>query len=113
MPNLLDATCRVALAGLVHDLGKFAQRAGLEVSKERLETHEQLYCPQKEFGGNIWWTHKHAAYTALFFEDIEKGAPDLVKGDAYPFASRTEGGEITDSIANAAGSHHNPKTFLQ
>ena len=113
MPNLLDATCRVALAGLVHDLGKFGQRAGLEVSKERLETHEQLYCPQKEIGGNIWWTHKHAAYTALFFEDIEKGAPDLVKGDAYPFASRTEGGEITDSIANAAGAHHNPKTFLQ
>lgn len=113
MPNLLDATCRVALAGLVHDLGKFAQRAGLEVSKERLETHEQLYCPQKEIGGKIWWTHKHAAYTALFFEDIEKGAPDLVKGDAYPFASRTEGGEITDSIANAAGAHHNPKTFLQ
>ena len=30
---LLDATCRVAFAGLIHDLGKFAQRAGIDVTK--------------------------------------------------------------------------------
>ena len=113
MQNQLDAACRVAFAGLVHDLGKFAQRAELGVPKERKETHQQLYCRQREIDGKIFWTHEHAACTALFFDVLEKGAPDLVRGDAYPFASRSAGGDITDSIINAAAAHHKPETFLQ
>ena len=113
MHKRIDAACRVALAGLVHDLGKFAQRTGREIPKDKEELHQQLYCPQNEKGGKIWWTHKHAAYTALCFDVLEKAAPDLVRGEAYPFASRIEGEDITDSIVNAAAAHHNPKTFLQ
>ena len=113
MHKRIDAACRVALVGLVHDLGKFSQRTGLKVPKEKEEVHKQLYCPQKEMGNQIWWTHSHAAYTALSFDALESAAPDLVKTDAYPFASRTEGEDITDSIVNAAARHHNPKTFMQ
>ena len=60
---LLDATCRVAFAGLIHDLGKFAQRAGIDVTQNALQFHQQLYCPQRQEGGRIRWTHQHAAYT--------------------------------------------------
>ena len=43
---LLDATCRVALAGLLHDLGKLAERADMPVrDREILEVNKQTYCP--------------------------------------------------------------------
>jgi len=35
-PALLNASCRVALAAYLHDLGKFAERARLEVSPDAL-----------------------------------------------------------------------------
>lgn len=112
--NRMNATCRVALAGLVHDLGKFAERAGLEVTQAEKETAEQLYCPRKGPDQFHWhWTHVHAAYTALAFDVIEKAAPDLVKGDMTPFAGRSAGDDITDSLVNAAARHHAPETFLQ
>lgn len=109
--NLMDASCRVALAAYLHDLGKFAQRADIEVGKEKLEIHKQEYCPFKLEGG--YWTHQHAAYTAIGFDIIEKNAPDLVRGDMSPFASRIAGKDITDSLVNAAAMHHKPDTFLQ
>lgn len=113
MTYSLDAACRVAFAGLVHDLGKFAQRGDLTVPQTAKELHQQLYCPQKSVGTTTYWTHQHAAFTALFFDVLEKAAPDLVKGSAYPFASRSCGEDITDSIVNAASAHHKPSTFLQ
>jgi CRISPR-associated protein Csm1 len=42
----LNATCRVALAALLHDLGKFAERARIDCDPERLATWKQLDCPQ-------------------------------------------------------------------
>lgn len=109
--NLMEASCRVALAAFLHDLGKFAQRADIESSREKLEDHKQLYCPFKLEGG--YWTHQHAAYTAIAFDIIEKNAPDLVKGDMSPFASRVAGKDITDSLVNSAAMHHKPDSFLQ
>ena len=50
---LLDATCRVAFAGLIHDLGKFAQRAKIDVAQSSLQLHQQIYCPQRQEGGRI------------------------------------------------------------
>ena len=35
--SLLDATCRVAFAGLIHDLGKFAQRARIDASEASIK----------------------------------------------------------------------------
>ncbi|MEQ1667820.1 MAG: hypothetical protein ABL868_05140, partial [Sulfuriferula sp.] len=103
--NIMDASCRVALAAYLHDLGKFAQRADIAVDKAQLEIHKQLYCPQHGLPGQQWWSHYHAAYTALAFDVIEGHAPDLIKGDMYPFASRQAGEQITDSLLNAAAMH--------
>jgi CRISPR-associated protein Csm1 len=111
--NIMDASCRVALAAYLHDLGKFAQRADIAADKAQLEIHKQLYCPQHGLPGQQWWSHYHAAYTALAFDVIEGHAPDLIKGDMYPFASRQAGEQITDSLLNAAAMHHKPDTFLQ
>lgn len=72
---LLDATCRVAFAGLIHDLGKFAQRAKIDVAQSSLQLHQQIYCPQRQEGGRIWWTHQHAAYTGLAFDALERAVP--------------------------------------
>ncbi|MDR2451817.1 MAG: type III-A CRISPR-associated protein Cas10/Csm1 [Candidatus Accumulibacter sp.] len=109
--NTLDASCRVAFAALLHDLGKFAERAAPEVARERLDAHVTAYCKWHEPGR--YHSHKHAAYTALFMDEIEKAAPDLIRSEMLPFASRKENGDITDSLVNAAAMHHRPETLLQ
>lgn len=111
---LLDATCRVAFAGLIHDLGKFAQRAKIDVAQSSLQLHQQIYCPQRQEGGRIWWTHQHAAYTGLAFDALERAVPDLLHGDSAPFASVDDAdADVTDSLVNAASAHHAPRTLLQ
>lgn len=110
--NLLDASCRVAFASMIHDLGKFAQRADIPVLKNVKEIHEQLYCPRNYMTGRP--THIHAAYTAIGFDVLEKLVPDLVKGDMFPFAGHNAGAkDVTDSLINAAAKHHAPQTMLQ
>lgn len=94
--SLLDATCRVAFAGLIHDLGKFAQRARIDASEASIKLHQQMYCPRRQAGDRIWWTHQHAAYTALAFPVIEKVAPALIGEKAFPFSE----GDATDSLIN-------------
>ena len=98
--SLLDATCRVAFAGLIHDLGKFAQRARIDASEASIKLHQQMYCPRRQAGDRIWWTHQHAAYTALAFPVIEKVAPALIGEKAFPFSE----GDATDSLINARAS---------
>lgn len=68
--ELLNASCRVALAALLHDLGKFAERANLEVGKERLEANLHQYARNNKAGGRQWFSHLHAAYTALAMDRI-------------------------------------------
>ena len=82
----LGASCRVAFAALTHDLGKFAERAAPAVDGDRLKTHVTNYCRWHERGK--YHSHKHAAYTALLLDEIEKSAPDLIAGETTPFASR-------------------------
>lgn len=118
--ELLAASCRVALAAYLHDLGKFAERARIDVLKDALATHKTQYCP-KHFtdasGRSFYHTHVHAAYTGLAFDLVEQTAPDLIKGDMYPFINRAQlqgdHTQATDSLINAAAAHHKPDTFLQ
>lgn len=123
--QLMDASCRVALAAYLHDLGKFAERAGLEVAPDVLEAHKAKYCPQHaatQGNQKSQPTHVHAAYTALAFDHIERHTPRLLQGDLAPFTdpghSNADAGtgndaQTTDSLASAAASHHRPETFLQ
>ena len=107
----LAASSRVAFAAFLHDLGKFAERAALaDIDRERLDAHITQYCPFRE---GRYHSHRHAAWTALMFERIEAHAPDLVRGDMAPFASRSGSADITDSLVNAAAMHHKPASFLQ
>lgn len=110
--SLLNASCRVALAACLHDLGKFAERAGLEVSKEALEIHLQLYARRNEQGGRFWYSHRHAAYTALAWDLIEEQLPELVGQDVSPFGGWKDP-EVEDSAINAAARHHRPDSLLQ
>lgn len=108
--DLMQASSRVALAALLHDLGKFAERARIEGDRDRLNSHVGNYCPFRKQGG--YHTHKHAAYTALAWDLIEQRFPELVGDDVEPFAAWNSP-EVDDSIVNAASRHHKPETFLQ
>lgn len=108
--NLLDASCRVALAGLLHDLGKFAERARLDIPGDRLEGDVHQYCPFHRDGG--WFSHKHAAYTAAAMDHLEHLLPPIKEGDLAPFTSWTDRA-VDDSMINAAARHHRPETMLQ
>ncbi|GHV00565.1 hypothetical protein AGMMS50248_10410 [Deltaproteobacteria bacterium] len=113
--NILDASCRVAFAAMTHDLGKFVQRAdktgNSRFPQDKLDGNTTLYCPFHEAGG--YHSHRHAAYTALAFDELESKWPDVIKGDMFPFADRTKTETITDSLVNAAAAHHKPDTYLQ
>src|SRR5699024_6165787 len=116
---LMDASCRVALAALLHDLGKFAERADIPVSKQQLESHKTIYCPWNTVGSGHqgYHSHVHAAYTALAFDVIERHAPDLIEGDVFPFVNREDlkrqEHSSIDSMINVAAMHHRPTTLLQ
>lgn len=107
---LTNATCRVALAAFLHDLGKFAERARLDFDPEARGSHITAYCPFHEDGG--WHSHKHAAYTALAWDLIEQYFPELVGEDVTPFTA-WNAADVDDSVVNAASRHHKPETFLQ
>lgn len=113
--SLIDASCRVALAAFLHDLGKFAERARIPEAREkdaegntRQAVNEGQYCPEL----NARRTHIHAAYTAIAFDLIERHLPEVVGEDMTPFAPWRER-NADDSIINAAARHHRPETFLQ
>ncbi|MBN8454029.1 type III-A CRISPR-associated protein Cas10/Csm1 [Accumulibacter sp.] len=113
--NLLDQSARVALAAFLHDIGKLAERAGIE-HDGRLDAHRTLYCPWHQEGSNPrhgYHSHIHAAYTALAWDELEATGhfPDL-RHDAPPFATAADD-NATDSAVNAASAHHRPDTFLQ
>ncbi len=113
--QLLNASCRVALAALLHDLGKFAERARISEAEQKdadgislRNVNVQLVCPH--FNGRP--THIHAAYTAIAIDLIERYFPDLVGDDMTPFAPWKDK-NADDSLINAAARHHRPETFLQ
>jgi CRISPR-associated protein Csm1 len=121
---LQDATTRVALAAYLHDLGKFAERSGSYADDSRLAAHLTLYCPfhvLDKSGRSGWHSHRHAAHTALAFDDIEPWLPPLLGQDSGPFVARRRANgpaaddvqQATDSLVNAAAAHHRPDSFLQ
>ncbi|CAK0766160.1 CRISPR-associated protein Csm1 [Gammaproteobacteria bacterium] len=114
-PDSPIPSCRVALAALLHDLGKFAERARLPEAQAkdaegntRQAVNEGLYCPA--WDGRR--THIHAAYTAIGMDLLEAHLPELVGADMMPFAPWQDK-NADDSIINAAAKHHRPDTFLQ
>lgn len=108
MNEYLYPSCRVAFAALIHDIGKFAERAKIDISRERKEGDIHTFCPFNNTSGN--YTHIHAAYTGSAIDIIEKFLPKI-KGDADTFPFQQE--DTDDSIIAAAAAHHKPTTYLQ
>ncbi len=90
---------KIALAGLLHDIGKFAEE-GMTVPQEFLNSNAVLYQPL--FNGH--YSHRHAVYTAAFIEDIEAFLP--------PQFNAKEWG-LEDTFVNLAAGHHKPETPMQ
>ncbi|MDY4280784.1 MAG: hypothetical protein SOX56_06930 [[Pasteurella] mairii] len=108
MTALLSASCRVAFAALIHDLGKFTQRAKLPIALDALDAH-------KSFIVLLIKRVLPFPHTSYSLDQIESYLPDLIKEQTYPFASYQSNTDasITDSLINVAAAHHKPDTFLQ
>lgn len=105
--DMLEASSRVALAALLHDLGKFAERARVGYDTEYSRQND---CPQ--WNGHP--THIHAAYTSAAFAALEAARclPERQHLMGAPFGQSGSGRE-DDSLINAAARHHRPGTALQ
>jgi len=86
----------VILAALLHDVGKFMQRAEVECKHEKNEKEMQLWCPK----WNGIPTHRHVLWTRSFFDDYSNYFPDLSNPS-------------DDNLGNLATRHHSPETLLQ
>ncbi|MEE9322540.1 MAG: type III-A CRISPR-associated protein Cas10/Csm1 [Granulosicoccus sp.] len=115
MNKQLDASCRMAFAAYLHDLGKLAERARIDEAMQKdsdgntaADRNKQLYCP-------VWDgrpTHVHAAYTAIAIDLLEDSLPPLKGAEFSPFTAWKDP-DADDSLINAAAMHHKPQTFLQ
>ncbi|OEU51306.1 MAG: type III-A CRISPR-associated protein Cas10/Csm1 [Desulfobacterales bacterium S3730MH5] len=95
-----ETVLKIAIAGFMHDIGKFAGEDILHVSNEFLNNNADLYQPHYE--GR--YTHKHAVYTAAFIDRIEKLLPKVF--------NRAHWG-LEDTFINLAAGHHKPETPMQ
>jgi len=90
---------KIALAALMHDIGKFSQGC-IQISKQYANDNANQYQPFY----NNHHTHIHALYTAAFIEQFADKLP----------AQLNEGGwGDGDSFVNLAAGHHNPETAMQ
>ncbi len=94
-----ETITKVALAGLMHDVGKFAQGV-LDVSQKYMVDNAGLYQPFR----NGHHTHVHVIYTAAFIEQHAESLP--------PQCNSADWGD-GDSFVNLAAGHHNPQTAMQ
>jgi len=78
----------IVLAGLLHDIGKFAQRAGrAEYKKKEMEG---ILCRLTQKG---FYSHQHVLYTMGFLESVKDCFPDTIH---------------VQRMINLASYHHNP-----
>ncbi|HSW62243.1 MAG TPA: type III-A CRISPR-associated protein Cas10/Csm1 [Dissulfurispiraceae bacterium] len=98
-----DTVLKIAVAAYFHDIGKFAERARMQLPKDYAENNETLYQPVHK----SHYSHKHALFSAAVIEQM---------ADLLPVQLSKAGwgeGEVTDSFINLAAKHHNPSTPLQ
>lgn len=96
----------IYLAALLHDIGKFYQRAddkGSEIStklSQQIKNLEDILCPLNSKG----FSHKHVLWTAQFFEDQKDLLGNVLKKSGC--------GNI-DQLLLLASKHHNPESIYE
>jgi len=92
-----DTVLKIALAAFLHDIGKFADGAALNLSPAFIQDHADLYQPfdrsQKRH------THPHAVYTAGFLEHLKDFLPNKIT--QHPWGDG-------EAFINLASGHHRP-----
>ncbi len=106
---------KIALAGYLHDIGKFAERAH-DKNKRATENEEKIpgFFPDEKFINDNMdlyqphfkdkYTHKHAVYTAAFIDHLEKILPKQFNKENWG---------LGDPFMNLAAGHHKPETPMQ
>lgn len=93
----------IHLAALLHDIGKFYQRAdksGVQSSEQIDSFHkkfESVICPTRD--GR--YTHKHVIWTAQFFDDFK----EIFENNIDAFGKV---GDVAKQTVRWASAHHNP-----
>ena len=95
-----ETTLKIAIAGFMHDIGKFADKDVFNISEQFLIDNADLYQPH--YMGN--YTHRHAVYTAAFIDHFEKLLPKKFNKANWGF---------DDSFMNLAAGHHKAETPMQ
>lgn len=95
-----ETVLKIAMAGFMHDIGKFANRDTLGVTDDFINNNIDLYQPN--YQGRF--SHRHALYTAAFIERLHKMLPAQLSSPVWG-----EG----DAFINLAGCHHKPETPMQ
>ena len=91
-----ETVLKIALAGLLHDIGKFAQRAEVPLSPAS-KGMENSICKINKFG---YYSYRHVLYTNEFIE--------LFTNHRHLGTTKEE-----DSVSNLSAYHHFPTTRLQ
>ncbi|CAH1191496.1 CRISPR system single-strand-specific deoxyribonuclease Cas10/Csm1 (subtype III-A) [Candidatus Nitrotoga sp. BS] len=108
----INASCRIAIAAMLHGLGKFAGFADAiekDTNGNTLESDNEELCHPQIIDR---LTHTHTAYTEFAMDLLAKQLPELVGNDMTPFAPWHDK-QAEDSIVNASARYHKPDTFLQ
>lgn len=110
---------KIYLAALLHDIGKFYQRASGSMNSEKSNLSKQsikirdYICPTKHETGEF--SHLHTVWTNEFFEQKQKIFGNIQINNEKPFYINPwdENKLIEDNIANLASNHHKPYSELQ
>ncbi len=87
----------IALAALLHDIGKFGQRAEIEIG----EFDWQNFCPRDKKDNP---THKHAAYTAKILGDF------IIEKQKSNEKRVIQANALDGKFIDASAKHHKPET---
>ncbi|MEL6195343.1 MAG: HD domain-containing protein, partial [Bacteroidota bacterium] len=104
---------KVFLAALLHDIGKFLQRADPSASgkstmlSDGVKKSKQTFCPESKNGQ--YFTHKHVLYTAQFFSEHEGLFKEIFQWSDKQ-ANELKGG---DTLIRLAAAHHKPSSELE